>query len=161
MCGYGWCVTGTTDVIPHTEAFLVAYKQFQWTATSGEIRHVSSGMCLTGVNVDSVAHLFNCSGALSSTQKWTYSTAKKTFSLASGGCLVTSATSTGQLRVNLTVASAAACATPTPSMQWMYRPASQMIESGITNRSMSNPDFDGQSPLCLAARSEGKFNVAS
>jgi len=156
------CIEGTTDVIPHTEEFLVDYKQFEWIATSGEIRHLPSGMCLTGGNVDSVAHLFNCSSTLSNTQKWVYSATKKTFSLASsGGCLVTFASSTGQLRVNLTVTSAVACATPTPSMQWVYQPVSQMVQSAITNRSMSNPDFDGQSPLCLAARSEGKFNVAS
>jgi len=41
------CLEGTTDVIPHTEKFLVEYKLFAYDTASGYIRHTPSGMCVT------------------------------------------------------------------------------------------------------------------
>ena len=34
---------GTTDVIAHTEDFLVEYKQWSWSNTTGLIKHTASG----------------------------------------------------------------------------------------------------------------------
>ena len=81
------CLEGETDVIAHTETFLVEYKQFHWDATAGEIKHSASGMCITPDPAGSeFTHLRNCSAASS---KWTYDLTKKTFKTPAGGCLIT------------------------------------------------------------------------
>ena len=85
------CVEGTTDVIPHTEQFLVDYKLFAFDSSSGEIKHRASNMCVTPDSVITpggvFTHLKNCSAA----SKWKYDASSKTFRTAGGGCLVTSA----------------------------------------------------------------------
>ena len=151
------CVEGTTDVVPHTEAFLVEYKQFSWAG--GEIKHRASGLCITPDSGSAFVHLRNCSSA----SKWSYDATAKTFKTASGGCLVTSATTTTELRVNVTVGTGAACASP--SAHWSYDAATGFIRSGIASAgpppTTADPWRWGASPLCLAARSEGAFNTAS
>ena len=158
------CVEGTTDVIPHTESFLVGYKQWSWVAAKGQLAHTASGMCLLatssgGGGGDSAVSLGNCSSAAS---KWAYSAVAKTFKTASAGhCLVTAAVSTGMLRVGVGAsADTAACATP--SGQWTVDSATGFVRSAITNSTgVDTPFAAGRSPLCLAARGEGVFNTAS
>ena len=156
------CVEGTTDVIAHTESFLVGYKQWAWVEAKGQLTHTASGMCLLATSSgggDSAISLGNCSSAAS---KWAYSTAAKTFKTAAAGhCLVTAAVSTGMLRVGVgALADTAACATP--SGQWTVDGASGFVRSAITNSTgVDTPFAAGRSPLCLAARGEGIFNTAS
>jgi hypothetical protein len=146
-------------VIPHTEKFLVEYKLFVYDAGSGYIRHSPSGMCVTPDEVGAFTHMRNCS----SKSKWTHDAAGRTFKTAAGGCLMTSATSTTQLRVNVTVGSGASCSKP--NAQWSHDQGSGMIQSGLTNPgpspSTSVPWRWGASKLCLALRSEGTFNEAA
>ena len=67
------------------------------------------------------------------------------------------------LRVNVTVGTGAACASP--SAQWSYDAATGFIRSGIASAGPAPQTADpwrwGASPLCIAARSEGAFNTAS
>ena len=81
------CVEGTTDVISHTEQFLVEYKIFVWDSSKGEIKHRASNLCVTPDGDGVFTHLRNCSAA----SKWTYDLAAKTFKTEGGGCLATSA----------------------------------------------------------------------
>lgn len=147
------CVEGTTDVISHTERFLVQYKQWEWVASKAQIRHKASSMCLTARSDDSVA-LSNCSAT---TSKWIFDASARTFKTA-GRCLTTAAISTGMLRVSVTMSSEC----DTVSSTWSYDHASGFIKSLITNSTgVDTPYAAGRSPLCLALRSEGKFNTAS
>ena len=153
------CVEGTTDVIPHTENFLVEYKQWRWAAQTG-IVHAAAGMCLAAPDGGGPAFLRNCSGS----PKWEYDASTKNFvkALPAGGCLATSAVSTGQLRVNVTVAASGAAVCSSPSGQWTFDAATGFIASAIANSTgVDTPYAAGRSPLCLAARSEGVFNTAA
>ena len=118
--------------------------------------------CFLADEVGSFTHMRNCS----SKSKWAYDAAKKTFKTAAagGGCLLTSATSTTQLRVNVTVGSGASCSQP--SAQWSHdKLTGGMIQSALADAgpapNTSNPWRWGASKLCLALRSEGAFNVAA
>jgi hypothetical protein len=62
------------------------------------------------------------------------------------------------LRVNVTAAAVNVC--DSPSAQWLFDGASGFIKSAITNSTgVDTPFAAGRSALCLALRSEGKFNT--
>ena len=106
--------------------------------------------------------LSNCTSA---SAKWQYEAATKTVKPALlGGCLVTSAVSTGMLRVSVSVAPSGspACDGASPSGQWIFSNTTGFITSAITNNTgVDTPYAAGRAPLCLALRSEGQFNTAA
>ncbi len=180
------CVEGTTDVISHTEQFVVDYKVFVWDSSNGEIKHRASNLCVTPDAEGGFTHLRNCSAD----SKWKYDSTAKTFKTASGDCLVTSANrcaslfrkealpqlstsefflsfvacSTSELRVNVTVAAGGKC--DGANAQWSYDSVTGMIQSGLAH-SAPPPDTGGHgwrwgaSKLCLALRTEGVFNIGA
>jgi len=51
------CVEGTSDVVPHTEDFLVGYKQFSFSG--GQVQHRGSGLCLTALGGAGTIYIHN------------------------------------------------------------------------------------------------------
>eukprot|EP01051_Picozoa_sp_SAG22_P006312 SAG22_NODE_407_length_10957_cov_5.081691_5_plen_180_part_00 len=160
------CLEGTTDVLPHTEGFLTAYKHWHWggaasTAGGGkQLVHTASQMCL-GYNVDTLAaELRNCSapelfGPTPAMESM--AGGAPGWNLQDGGilrhgavCLLTAAKNASMLRVNVTVGSGASCGA-TPSSKW----AAPDPANGGQIRSLVGPN------LCLAARSMGVFNTGA
>ena len=156
------CIEGTTDVIAHTEDFLVDYKRWDFTpnqptdvdnavgVSTGLITHRASGKCLVYARSDDgdgTVHLANCSSADAVSEKWIWAAGAKTFSPSSAPdlCLTTAATKPDHLRIGVSVGG---CAGPGASSQWSHAPDTGFIASGVTG-------------LCLAARSEGVFNEGS
>jgi len=146
------CVEGLTDVVPHTEAFLLQYKQ--WDYSNGSITHRASGLCLGANQSSGLTDLQTCDGAATQ-QKWTYGSSDRSLRLGVAGgttaCLVTAATDTSMLRTNVTV-DANACGSA--SARWSFDPLTGFVHNGA-------PCGGGspcQAGLCLTARAEGIFN---
>ena len=96
------CLEGTTDVIPHIEAFVTAYKHWSWEASASQLVHTSSKMCLAYDTENGFAHLANCTAA----PKWTAAGGLLRPAAAATLCLQTAAKNATMLRVNVTVGSA-------------------------------------------------------
>ena len=146
------CVEGTSDVVPHTEAFLVDYKRWAYNTVSKNVQHVASGMCLTAMSAGAVS-LWTCGASgTNRSQAWNYDAAAKSVTAAiSNGCLTTGAANASMLRVNVTVAPASAAAgggCKLPAAHWVLDVETGFFRSGIEG-------------LCLAATSYGVFNTGS
>lgn len=139
------CIEGSSDIVPHTESFLTAYKNWKWVAR--RLQHVASKMCLTYDPTSMTVNLQSCDKAH---QKWKHDEdglirPKTTL----GVCLLAMAHTADQLRMPVKLSDQCSFA----NAQWT------MTQDGLL-RSMVH---DGNAPsaqegLCLAARSEGRFN---
>ena len=162
------CLEGTTDIIPHTEAFLVDYKLWSLVPRGDAshhvfVKHVASGMCLTLNATTSLVTLQSCSTATQ--QLWAYDGGTKQFHNAGGssssssnssgggggggGCLVTGAANATMLRVNVTVSSSSGdVQCKSLGSQWELDETTGFLKSGIAG-------------LCLAAHGVGVFNLGA
>jgi hypothetical protein len=161
------CIEGTSDVIPHTEEFLVSYKRFTWKPATRQIGHRASGMCLTR-GADTFTTLTTCD--TSAAQQWGFDETAKggspisTFGIAAdplvdptvtvSGSLATSARNISMLRVNVTVEPSSSLFVDGESpgyALWTYDNTTGFIRSALT----------GEPGLCLALRGGGVFNTGS
>jgi xylan 1,4-beta-xylosidase len=139
------CVEGASDVIPHTESFLTAYKH--WRIWNRRLQHVESKMCLTYDVSSMTVYLRSCD---MHNQLWIFKpdglilpkTNRKL-------CLRADAHSADQLRLPVKLSATCYFA----NAQWTLEDDG-FLRSHIE---YGNPPL-GQQGLCLAARSEGKFN---
>ena len=170
------CVEGLTDVVPHTEDFVVAYKVWDVVelggaaeagggASSGgggssqgnvsRVVHRASGRCLSLDAATSFTELRTCN-ASSAAQAWRHNAAQRSIAPSSGGgCLATSATASTQLRRNVTVAACSAAA----AQKWTIEPSTGFIRSNVPCDAVW--PLSCEAGLCLAARTEGIYNVGS
>ena len=156
------CVEGTSDVVAHTELFLVEYKLFAYDAASKRLVHTASKLCVTRSDSSSSGgggelSLSKCVDA-AATQEWVYASASGALSPAVGmnssdagsSCIATGATNASMLRRNVTLVS------PCPSGADAKRGSWTLREGMVISRLAG-----GASPLCLAARAEGIYNSKS
>ena len=151
------CVEGLTDVVPHTEAFVLAYKVWDMVGSAGNnsrIVHRASGRCLSLNATTSFTELRACD-ASSGAQAWRYDEAQHSItpSVTSGRCLATSATTSTQLRRNVTVGTSCTGA----SAHWTIEPGTGFIRSNVPCDATWPLSCDAG--LCLAARTEGIYNI--
>jgi hypothetical protein len=143
------CVEGTTDVIPHTEPFLVEYKV--WHVDGSALVHTASGLCLSWDHGNgSAPNLQTCTKAAG--QAWTVSNLRVTSTQCDSGspcCLSTLARAATDLRRNVTVGQC----TSAPQSQWSLDPSSGFLHNALEGPSTAK--------LCLAARSVGQYNQRS
>jgi hypothetical protein len=156
------CSEGLSDVVPHTEDFLVGFKQFSWVPSTSQIQHRPSGMCLTvvlesegsgGKNATDGGggvRLFTCGkGPTGSVQSWDNKEATTSFCVAApkgspGGsrCLWTGANTTRDVRVPVSVKHSQ------PPQGWSFDAQTGLVKNAVCG-------------LCLAARQEGIYNRGS
>lgn len=139
------CVEGTQEVIPHTEQFLMAYKEWNWVANHRWFSHPASKACLTFENKTKSVNLQTCEAA-NLEQKW----------IRRGGtihplvdrllCLKPMARNSHQVRRPVFVSKD--CAT-----KWNLTDGG-LLRSFVPEKE-APPEQHG---LCLAARLEGRFN---
>ena len=154
------CTEGTSDVIAHTEDWLVDYKRWSWVHSpsganqpgTGRLEHVASGMCLQReptADGGSLALRACANDSVGTAQEWSYAQLNGTFSDPHDAvaCLTTAARNTSALRANVTVGGGCA----SDGARWFWDVASGFVRSALP----------GAVPLCLAARAEGVFNQAS
>jgi hypothetical protein len=157
------CVEGSSDVVPHTEDFLVGFKQFSWVPSTSHIQHRPSGMCLTAVlesdggsgsGSGSGVRMFTCGkGPAGSVQKWDSTEATSSFCVTApkvspGGsrrCLWTGANTTRDVRVPVSVKHSQP---PQGQQGWSFDAQTGLVKSAVSG-------------LCLAARQEGIYNRGS
>ena len=145
------CLEGTSDVVSHTESFLVDYKRFTLDAASGHIRHGPSGYCLARDAETTMVRLQSCVDGAAD-QAWTYDAKQRTITqqqvsgAATTVCLSTAATDASMLRVNVTASSSACAVSSSPSAQWTFDAGEGFLRSGVAG-------------LCLAAQSQGVFGA--
>jgi Fibronectin type III-like domain len=150
------CVEGTSDVVPHTEQFLLAYKQWQWVTTvqqdQGWIQHTASGMCL---QQHVIGHLQNVSLQKcvenKQSQLWTHLGARISPVETDRLCLTTVASDSSQLRTDVHLS----IDCTSPSSGWILLPDG-LLRSNVP--SLPDKHLDAEEGLCLAARSEGRYN---
>ena len=139
------CTEGTSDVIPHTETFLTAYKQWKWL--NRRLQHVASKMCLT---YDSTSMIVNLQSCEKLNQLWIHNEdgmlQPKTHREL---CLRTVAHAADQLRMPATLSDKCVFA----NGLWNFT-ADGLLRSLVRDGN-APPQQQG---LCLAARSEGRFN---
>ena len=143
-------------------------------AQEKRLQHRASGLCLArsssgastpppsfsaAAGASASVSLRTCSAADAS-QSWSYNSTSGSLSSSEDGlCLVTSAASTTDLRVGVHVAgTAAGCAGPAGG--WDYDQVSGFLVSRLPP-TQAKPPMPAAGALCLAARAEGVFNMAS
>jgi hypothetical protein len=150
------CVEGTNEVLPHTEAFLMAYKEWQWVHEHHWLQHVASKKCLTFTNSTKTAATVNLQQCQKKFrhQEWHHWEGRIHPQLDLHFCLVATATNSSQLRRPIGVSRKCSDAHSHHAAKW------NLTEDGLLHNLLSKgrsarPEQQG---LCMAARAEGRFN---
>jgi hypothetical protein len=141
--------------VRHTEPFLLAYKQWRWVTVQqdqGWIQHAASGMCLQHASDDlQNVSLQKCVENKRS-QEWTHLDARISPVEADWLCLTTVANDSSQLRTDVYLG----IDCTSPSSGWVLLPDG-LLQSYVP--SLPDQHLDAEEGLCLAARSEGRYNI--
>jgi len=151
------CVEGISDIVRHTEPFLLAYKQWEWVTVlddQGRIQHIASGMCLQH---DATLHEVSLGKCIEEkwSQVWSFLDSRISPLEAGWLCLTTSSVDSSQLRTQVYLSTD--CSSPYSG--WSFRKSEGFLQSHVP----INPDspFSSEEGLCLAARSEGRYNFGA